>query len=234
MGPGNTLHFSANKLVQMQHIYYAKHTIKLEGPMAVSFVKSRAKRFEIGRLLGEGYTLEQAEGIVLKGDSNRSRLVKAWRDGGVYPYGGKDKPTGDSFLDDAGALQIDSAAYTKEPLQAANTAHTEAHIQTASAVQINWNDPVLTEKLRALIREALEEQSTAIQTAHAQIKPSRKLWRTSKNVSPVCFRLQTELMRRARVKLQETYQGQMSLNHYIELTLWRLVGEPEDLLEPEI
>lgn len=189
--------------------------------MAISFVKSREKRFAIGKLMGEGYTLEQAEDMVLKGDSNKSRTVKTWRDGEAYPYGENDKPTGDNFLADIGIFHIDSAAITQKPLQPANI------------LQINWNDPVLTDKLKALIREALREQSTAMQTAHTDIKPSRKLWRTGKNVSPVSFRIQTELLRRARAKLQETYQGHMSLNHFIELTLWRLVGEPEDLLEPE-
>lgn len=202
--------------------------------MANLFVKSRDKRFAIGKLMGEGHTLEQAESIVLKGNSNRSKLVKVWRNGKVYPYGDNDKPTGDNFLADIGAFHIDSAAITQEPLQLASPAHTEAHIRPANTLQINWNDPALTDKLKALIKEALREQSTAMQTAHTDIKPSRKLWRTNKNISPVSFRIQTELLRRARAKLQETYQGHMSLNHYIELALWQLVGEPEDLLEPEI
>lgn len=221
-GPCNALICSV-QLFLCKCSKYTMQSISIEREVQAMllFPRSRGKRFAIGKLMEEGKTLKQAEEIILKGDKNRSRLVKQWTAGGAYPYGDKDKPTGDSFLDDVGAFHIDSAAITQKPLQ------------TANALQINWNDPVLTDKLKALIREALREQSTAMQTAHTDIKPSRKLWRTGKNVSPVSFRIQTELLRRARAKLQETYQGHMSLNHFIELTLWRLVGEPEDLLEPE-
>lgn len=190
----------------------------------IVFTKSRAKRFEIGRLLGEGHTLEQAENIVFKGDSNRARTVKVWKESGVYPYGGIDGPQEQ--------IQSATTANTLEPLHYAHTAITHTPKEKPKTAIAKSNDTALDDRIRALIKEVLAEQDTR-HTVITDIGEAPKLWRTTKNVVPVSFRLQKTLFLRARAALQEKYKGTISLNRYVELCLWELVGRPDDLLRPE-
>lgn len=205
--------------------------------MTATFSKSANKRLEISKLLNEGYTIDQAEDVVLKGDKNRARTVKAWREAGAFPYGDIDKPQEQ--------LHSANTEHCKEPLHTAITANTPAPLHTANTtiaqtpkdkpntVSAKSNDSALDNRIRALIREVLAEQGTVKHTAIADIGEAPKLWRTTKNVVPISFRLQATLLRRARAALHDKYQGTMSLNRYIELCLWDLLGRPDDLLKPD-
>lgn len=194
-----------------------------------SFSKSRGKRFEIARLQGEGHTLEEAEEMVMKGNKNRARLVGTWRKGGAFPYGDNDKPQ-ETFL----GIDLHTAHTVQSTMQihSANAASTPKPSKPARSASAAYNDPKFIEMVKALIQEALSNQSTAHHTAHAHQVQSLKLNRSMKNCRTVTLRVHAKLWARARKQLEDQYKGTMSLNRYIELKLWELVGRPDDLIEP--
>lgn len=213
------------------------------------FVRSRATRYQIAQLIEQGKTLEEAEDATLAGNSNRARYIKSWRQAGVYPYGNVDTP--EDYKQPAFAIDL-QCNDTYQQAQSNASANTKAQ-SSAITNKVNWNDPLLTEKLKALIQEALEVQISAMQDAMAQMQDtaiaeaqssakqtaiaddmlSFKLRRKASNTSPVSLRIQTELLDRARRELKTMYKGQVSLNRYLEFCLWQLIGRPQELLEPE-
>lgn len=200
--------------------------------MATSFTKSRPKRFKIAELINQGMTLQEAEDIVLHGDANRTRLVKTWQVGGAYPYGPVDGP--DSLVQTAIIPDIQPAdtKHIQQDIHTESTVNTTRHAQIASPVQVNWNDKVVVDKLKSLILDVLKEQGISQTAITPDPRQAPKLWRTTKNVSPVSLRLQTELVKRSRQALKAKY-GSMSLNRYIEIVLYDLIGRPTDLTLPD-
>lgn len=200
--------------------------------MAASFTKSRPKRFKIAELINQGMTLQEAEDIVLAGDKNRSRTVKQWHVGGAYPYGPVDGP--DSLVQTAITPEIQSAntKQIQQDIHTANILNTTRHAQIAGPVQVNWNDKAVVDKLKSLIADVLKEQGISQTAITPDPRQAPKLWRTTKNVSPVSLRLQTELVKRSRQALKAKY-GSMSLNRYIEIVLFELIGRPTDLTLPD-
>lgn len=53
---------------------------------------TRKYRYQIADLMQQGYTIQQAEDIVMKGNSNKSRDLKSYKQRGLYPYGKVDSP----------------------------------------------------------------------------------------------------------------------------------------------
>lgn len=194
-----------------------------------SFSKSRVKRFEIARLQGEGHTIEEAEEIVLKGDKNRARLIATWKEGGAFPYGDNDKPQ-QSFLD----IDVHTAHALQSTMQmhSANAANTPKPSKPIKSANAPYSNSKLVEMVKGLIQEALSNQCAAHHTAHAHQGQAPKLKRSMKNCRTVTLRVHAELWRRARKQLEDQYRGDMSLNRYIELCLWELVGRPDDLTKP--
>jgi hypothetical protein len=56
------------------------------------YTQSQKKRHDIATLITQGATIDEAENIVLKGDSNRVRNIAKWQELKLYPYGEIDPP----------------------------------------------------------------------------------------------------------------------------------------------
>ena len=203
--------------------------------MTATFSKSRAKRFKIAELRDQGMTLQEAENIVLAGDSNRSRLVKQWQVWGAYPYGQVDSPDSPDSQTQIVFAPDEQTTHTPPIQQDRHIVGAQGarkQVQTANTLQINWNDLALTDKLKSLVLDVLKEQGISQTAITPDPRQAPKLWRTMNNVSPISLRLQTELIKRSRQSLKAKY-GNISLNRYIELCLFELIGRPVDLTLPD-
>ncbi len=200
--------------------------------MAASFTKSRPKRFKIAELRDQGMTLQEAENIVLAGDSNKTRTVKQWQAGGAYPYGQVDGPDSQTQITFAPDEQTTHTAPIQQDRHIAGSQGARKQVQTAITPGINWNDKALNDKLKVLILDVLKEQGILQTAITPDPRQAPKLWRTMNNVSPISLRLQSELIKRSRQALKAKY-GNMSLNRYVELCLFDLIGRPVDLTLPD-
>lgn len=203
--------------------------------MTATFRKSRPKRFKIADLVNQGMTLQEAENIVLAGDSNKTRTVRQWQVGGAYPYGQVDSPDSPDSQTQIAFSQDEQTTHTPPIQQDRHIVGAQGarkQVQTVITQGINWNDPALTDKLKSLVLDVLKEQGISQTAITPDPRQAPKLWRTMNNVSPISLRLQTELIKRSRQALKAKY-GNLSLNRYIELCLFDLIGRPVDLTLPD-
>jgi hypothetical protein len=206
----------------------------------------RETRHYIGGLHDQGLTLEQAEGKALKGDSNRARKVKKWKDQGLYPYGSIDAPDSGGAQETNTALAVNDLQQLLVEIETKETANAHAIAPANAFFDTDSFKQEIIKMVTDMVSQGSQDkaiapanaaspqyENSAMQTAIAAntLPVNVRLKRTLGNISPMSLRMHTELLTLARAELHERYQGRVSLNRYIELCLWDLIGRPDHLVE---
>jgi len=193
------------------------------------YKRSREHRKKIVNLMQQGKTIEQAEDIVLKGNSNRSRNLAKWKQLGLCPYGDIDPPIVPTLPPKVLPTVPDGAVAQPSVVQlhdsvALDKLHTivDERVDKLMAQEIS----LITERLKAL------ENAFGTQSYGASVVKLRpRLKRKQGDTIPTSFRFPKELVRRARVKAKSDPIGSAGLNALVETLLFDYIGSPDDLLD---
>lgn len=173
---------------------------------------TRKYRYKIADLRQEGKTFEEAEDIVLKGQSNKAKYLKSYKKRGLYPYGEVDKP--------------------HKTTQPSNVVPEDNH-DLPQATVVDTNDSLKIDKIEEVIDMTLEARVKALEDRLSCSADGGLLRpRLQRNACrPTSFRLPKDLLKRATEKARSDPVGVMGLNAIVELLLFQYIGSPKDLLE---
>lgn len=202
--------------------------------MAVNelYRRTRAGRFKLGELIAEGMGEREAYKIAFPNDNNIGTHLNGFKKKKVYPFGDIDDPqdatqsytvvkpvaqVSDSVAQPS-VVPVYDSVFQEKVKEVVEDALAKFEVQTISVIKARID--AIAEKL-----DSSEPRSASV------LQPRPRLKRSKPETTPTSFRLNKELIKRAKAKAKIDPRGSINLNGLIETFLWEYIGCPQDLLE---